>query len=203
MSNLEATVSEFSLVGELLELFSNERQEIEAIDVAAGDRRWHIKLSKKLQLTLDMSFRSGNLLEIRGTSRKNPKTGRMTLKAKYLQKTTIDGLLVKPTFTDIALETSKIKENTVKEIEKTSILVCSKSKCWKRGGKDICQLLKENVRDRGWQEKVTIETTSCLKQCKYAPNLIMMPDKTCYSEVSPKEIPLLLERHLSPLTATR
>jgi NADH:ubiquinone oxidoreductase subunit E len=187
MSNLEVPVSEFSLVGQLLEFFSNDLQQIEAISVATGDRQWQIKLSKKLQLTIGTSLQLGSWLEIQGTSRKQPVTGAIKLKAKSLKKTTIDGLLTKPTFDAIDRE---IKE------EKASILVCGHSKCWKRGGRAICQLLEENIRNRGLQERVTIETTDCLKKCKYAPNLIMMPDKTRYSEVTLHEIPLLLDKHL-------
>jgi (2Fe-2S) ferredoxin len=187
MSNLEVSVSEFSLVGQLLEFFSNESQEIESISVVTDDRKWQIKLSKKLQLTIGTSLQLGSWLEIQGTSRKQPGTGRIRLKAKSLKKTTIEGLLTKPSFREIYQE---IKE------EKASILVCGHSKCWKKGGKAICQVLEANIQSRGWQERVTIETTDCLKKCKYAPNLIMMPDKTRYSEVALHDIPLLLDKHL-------
>jgi (2Fe-2S) ferredoxin len=200
MPNLEMPLSDFSLVGELLEFFKNDRQEIEAISVIADDRKWRVKLSKKLQLTIDTTLPLGSYLDVRGTTKKQSRTGRTMLVAKSLTKVAIDGFCPKPIFEELRRETTatatQIKQQPERAIEKTSILVCSRSKCWKRGGKDICQLLKENVRSRGWQNKVNVETTGCLKQCKYAPNLIMMPDETRYSQVSLKEIPLLLDKHI-------
>jgi NADH:ubiquinone oxidoreductase subunit E len=81
--------------------------------------------------------------------------------------------------------------------ERSKILVCNKPNCWKRGGKAVCELLKESLRDRGWEEKVEIRETGCFKECKNAPVIVMLPNKARYKQVQPQQIPSLIEKHLA------
>lgn len=79
--------------------------------------------------------------------------------------------------------------------KKATILVCQKSDCRKRGGKAICPIIEEHLRDRGLQDEVAIKATGCMKRCKAGPNIVVMPDKTRYSRIEASEIPELLAKH--------
>ena len=76
----------------------------------------------------------------------------------------------------------------------TTILVCQKPDCIKRGGKAVCQALQAALSDRGLADRVTVELTGCMKKCSSGPNLVM-PDKTRYSRVKVAQIPELIDKH--------
>lgn len=62
-------------------------------------------------------------------------------------------------------------------------------------GKNFFDTIQSTLRDRGLTEYVEIQLTGCLKECKYAPNVIMMPDKIRYRNVQPKSIKLIIEKY--------
>lgn len=76
------------------------------------------------------------------------------------------------------------------------ILVCQKSDCCKLGAREVSRALEEGLRDRGLEGQVAIKGTGCMKQCKAGPNIVM-PDKTSYRRVDPREIPDLIDKHLA------
>lgn len=79
---------------------------------------------------------------------------------------------------------------------KAKVLVCQKSNCWKKGGKKVCQELESILSDRGLTKEIPIQKTGCLKQCKKAPALVMMPDKARYNQVKPQQVEKMVEKHL-------
>jgi NADH:ubiquinone oxidoreductase subunit E len=93
-----------------------------------------------------------------------------------------------PTFEEARAEKPK-KAATAK------ILVCEKSSCWKRGGKQLCEAIAQTLKEKGLEDAVEIKRTGCLKQCKEGPNLVILPDKAKYSQVRPYQVASLLEKH--------
>jgi (2Fe-2S) ferredoxin len=79
---------------------------------------------------------------------------------------------------------------------KAKVLICQKSNCWKKGGQKVCTEIESILSDRGLAEEIPIQKTGCLKQCKKAPALVMMPDKACYNKVKPKQVAKIIEKHL-------
>ena len=79
---------------------------------------------------------------------------------------------------------------------KAKVLFCKKSTCWKKGGKAACKALKAELKERGIQNEVEIKTTGCLKRCGKAPNMLMLPDKASYSNIKPKKMKKLIDKHL-------
>jgi len=78
--------------------------------------------------------------------------------------------------------------------QKARILVCKKSDCCKRGGTAVTEALEQALRDRQLTDKVSIQFTGCMKQCKAGPNIVM-PDKTRYCRISAHEVPQIIDRH--------
>lgn len=82
-----------------------------------------------------------------------------------------------------------------KKNQASSILICQKTDCWLQGGKEVYQLLEQELRDRGWSDRVQIQKTGCQKQCHQAPNLMIMPNKDLHSYVKPSQVSSLLNRY--------
>ncbi len=190
MAKLKHRGSEFSLVGQLLGFVIKDGYKIKYLRIAIGEREYWINLPKELRYHLDPAIAPGCWLEVTGERKLCRKTGKVKLKADAVKPTVIPSPSQPPVLVPQA-QTAKSKQ------AKANILVCQKSSCWKKGGKAVCQALEESLRDRGWEDRVKIKLTGCLKQCKKGPNLVVMPDKARYSKARPQQIPALLEKHFT------
>lgn len=79
--------------------------------------------------------------------------------------------------------------------KKGKILLCGKSSCSKRGGKQLDRALTTTLQKLGLQERVNLEVTSCQKQCKKAPSFILMPGKVKQTYVNPHKLTSLIKAH--------
>ncbi|WP_373545868.1 (2Fe-2S) ferredoxin domain-containing protein [Chamaesiphon sp.] len=71
---------------------------------------------------------------------------------------------------------------------KVKILICQKSHCRNNGGKEVYSALVEQLNSHNLNDSVTLKSTGCLKCCKQAPNLVVLPvGKTADSAASPLE----------------
>lgn len=185
MAKLKEKISEFNVTGKLLRFILKDGYKIKYLSLAISEKEYWIKLPKELRNNLDPAIQPGCWIEVEGEGKLCPKTGKLKLQAREI------------TLSDnIAKNEGAIAEKK-KSGSLAKILVCQKSTCWRKGGKAVCEKIAENIRDRGWEDKVAIKTTGCLKQCKKGPNVVVMPDKTKYSQVMPKEIPDLLAKHFA------
>ncbi|MDY7013854.1 MAG: (2Fe-2S) ferredoxin domain-containing protein [Cyanobacteriota bacterium] len=188
MSKKKKEIVPFSLVGQLLDFVIEDGKKIKYLRVIFCDREYWIKLPKDLSKTLDPQIIPGSWLEVSGRRTVSQKTGKVKLKAEFVQRAAVPQDAKPPVV---------VPQQFAPQPAKASILVCQKSDCVKRGGRQVCQAIEQQLRDRGLKDSVQIKKTGCLKQCKKAPNLVVMPDKTRYSRVSPQEIPDLIEKHIA------
>ncbi len=66
----------------------------------------------------------------------------------------------------------------------SKIIVCVRGKkCPKRGSKDVCAAIEEEVKNRGLSDSVTVKQSGCLDLCKKGPSVVVMPGKTKYGRV--------------------
>ena len=190
MTKANSLVSSFSCKGKLIKI-KYQKGKLKFIKLAANQDQYWIKIPKKLRKQIS-SLSKGCNLEIRGRLKQNTQTG----KAKYKAQTVV---LVsqEPFKKSKKTETAAllpIFDNKLKS--KAKVLICQKSNCWKKGGQKIYQELESILGDRGLIGEMPIKKTGCLKQCKKAPALVMMPDKARYSKVKPKQMSTLVEKHL-------
>ncbi|BAU63713.1 iron-sulfur cluster-binding protein like protein [Stanieria sp. NIES-3757] len=197
MSRSEYLVSEFDLVGQLVDIIIKPDNRVKYLKLATDRREYWIKVSKQVGYNLSQRLKLGCKIQIQGEYKQSWKNGKVKYKAQAV--TLVDR---REQENSIQSQSAVANLNQFKEQVTSSskpmakVLVCKKSTCWDRGGKAVCELLEEGIRDRGLTDQVQIKTTGCLKQCKKGPNLVMMPDKTCYSKVQPKQVPLLIDKHL-------
>ncbi|AFY77709.1 NADH:ubiquinone oxidoreductase 24 kD subunit [Pleurocapsa sp. PCC 7327] len=186
MSSVIPEVSDFSLVGQLLGFIIKDSYKIKYLRIAFADREYRVKPAKEIREQILETIVPGSWVEVRGMKKQSRKTGKVKLKANSVKPVKSNNT------TSIPVSVSESPP-----LSKASILVCQKSSCWKRGGRAICQVLEESLRDRGLADKVQIKLTGCLKQCKQGPNLVMMPGKARYCQVRPERIPELLQEHFA------
>ncbi|MCJ8281426.1 MAG: (2Fe-2S) ferredoxin domain-containing protein, partial [Rivularia sp. ALOHA_DT_140] len=155
----------------------------------------YVKLAKHLRHAFDLRLPPGTWLQVVGEKKYDSKTGEIKLKAERIMAChqEVNGreeILPRPV--------EKPQENKKQKSAKGStILVCQKSSCMKRGGKQLCQALAASISERGLEDQVNIKGTGCMKQCKAGPNLIM-PDKTRYTKIQAEQVSTLMDKHFGP-----
>jgi (2Fe-2S) ferredoxin len=173
--------SDFRLVGRFLSFVLKDGCKVKFVRVIVDNREYWIKPDKMIRDTLPLTLNPGAELAITGTKKIDFETGRVKYKAEEIKLTS-----------DSAVRDNS--DNQVK-LEKACVLICQKSDCWKKGGQSLCQVLESSLQEQGLSDRVKVKLTGCLKQCKQGPNVVVMPDRTRYSKVNPREIPALVEKH--------
>jgi (2Fe-2S) ferredoxin len=74
-----------------------------------------------------------------------------------------------------------------------TIQLCLKGDCSRRGGEDVWHALQEVTQGI----PVEIKATGCMKQCKSGPNLVVLPAKARYQQVTPEQAVALVQTHFS------
>lgn len=174
-------VASFSIEGRFLG-FEEENSKPKKLIVATSQGECTIKLAKSLRYNFQLRLIPGDWLQISGEKQFDSKTCKLKLKADQIIPSTVNQETILPAPVDKG---------------KASILVCQKSSCMKRGGKEACQAMQTALKIRGLSEQVTIKGTGCLKDCKAGPNIVMMPDKKRYTKVQAAQVPALIDKHFA------
>ncbi|MBW4666421.1 MAG: (2Fe-2S) ferredoxin domain-containing protein [Cyanomargarita calcarea GSE-NOS-MK-12-04C] len=191
MSNSRKTeVSQYCLEGRLLDLVIKDGHKLKGLLLQTSEGEYYVKLAKHLRFGFDWRLPKGTLLQVLGEKKLDLETGKVKFEAERVMAAQVDeGRDFTPTPQPLSSETSNVKP-----IKQTTILVCQKSDCMKRGGKGVCQALASALSDRGLEEQVTIKGTGCMKNCKAGPNVVM-PDKTRYTHISAAQVPAIIDKH--------
>jgi (2Fe-2S) ferredoxin len=192
MSKKHQQISPFTLEGRFLGFEIEDGFKIKRLNLATAEGEYCIKLAKEARASVRGVLTPGDWLTIAGEKHINLKTDEVKYKAYLIQQTSpAQGLA----------PSVPVPATQAKAKPQATILVCQKSDCMKRGGKAVCQALQAELRDRGLQDQVTIKMTGCMKQCKEAPNLVVMPGKTRYSRIKATDVPALLDQHFPQPTS--
>lgn len=181
----------FNFNGKLSKIAYKQKR-IKYLKLKTEQGKYWLKIPKQLSKQL-ASLAPGCQLEVEGKV-KQTKTGKTKYKADTVAVLAPD-TSAKPsepktkTVSLLPVFNSKIKS-------KAKVLICQKSNCWKKGGQQVCAEIESILSDRGLTKEIPIQKTGCLKQCKKAPALVMMPDKARYNKVKPKQVVDMVEKHL-------
>ncbi len=186
-------ISPVQLEGRFLGFEVEDGYKIKRLTLATADGEVSIKLSKAARASVRGVLTPGDWLRVWGEQSRCPDTEMVKYKADLIQQTAPGQ--VPGSVTPIPT----IPTPTPKTKPQTTILVCQKSDCMKRGGKAVCQRLQQELGDRGLTEQVTIKGVGCMKDCKAGPNLVVMPEKARYSRIQASDVPALLDRHVPSL----
>ncbi len=163
--------AEFTVEGQFIG-FVEDGPKLKYLKLMRSQQEYWFKLPKDLRSAEDWDLKPQDWLSISGEAKQDRKTGTLKLKAHSIHKaTTAVSSVARP---------------------QAKILVCGKSDCWKRGGREVCQALQETLQKQGLDQQVTIVKTGCMDRCKAGPNVVLMPNKTRHTRVKPSDVPALV-----------
>jgi (2Fe-2S) ferredoxin len=182
MSKFDQQVLACHLEGRFLG-FVLEHGKPKRLQLMAADGEYSVKLAKDLRASVSQELIPGDWIQVWGEHKQ--KSGRPKFKAYKVNKTAPGQVeLIQPA-------------TPPKTASNATILICQKSDCVKRGSKGVCRALEAALSDRDLTEQVTIRSTGCMKHCKAGPNLVFMPEKTRYSNVSARDATVLIDEQFS------
>ncbi|MGB3238078.1 MAG: NAD(P)H-dependent oxidoreductase subunit E [Geitlerinemataceae cyanobacterium] len=178
-------VSEFVLEGQIIDWIFKDDSTPKRVRLATDSGEYILKLAKTLRQEIP-PLRMRDWVRAIGTQTLDFKKGKRKLKVEQLIPQT------RPTVTSTEVAPCGIMQEAVGT---GKILICQKSDCCKRGGKQVYEALEKALDDRGLGDRIQIKKTGCLKDCKAGPNIIL-PDKTRHRRIRPQDVPNLVDRHL-------
>lgn len=181
----DVKVSAFSLEGHFIGFVGEQTEKPKRLRLATAEGERYIKLAKELRSSLYQALNPGDWLKISGEQKYKYKTGELKLKASQV------------TLKDPIPQAKVFQPPVAAPKTKACVMVCQKSACCKRGASQVLGALTESIRTQGLEEQVAIKGTGCMKQCKKGPCVVFLPDKSRYTEVAPKEVLSLVEKHFA------
>jgi len=79
---------------------------------------------------------------------------------------------------------------------RSNVLVCGGTGCTSSNSELIISRLKEEIAIRGLDKEVNVVRTGCFGLCALGPIMIVYPEGSFYSRVTPEDIPEIVEEHL-------
>ncbi len=76
------------------------------------------------------------------------------------------------------------------------VLVCGGTGCTSSGSKDVQAAFTKNIEAYGLSDEVKLVQTGCFGLCALGPVVIIYPDGTFYSRVTPEDVKDIVEEHL-------
>ncbi|WP_277668422.1 NADH-quinone oxidoreductase subunit NuoF [Caproiciproducens galactitolivorans] len=79
---------------------------------------------------------------------------------------------------------------------RSNVLVCGGTGCTSSNSELIISKLKEEITIKGLDKEVNVIRTGCFGLCALGPIMIVYPEGSFYSRVTPEDIPEIVEEHL-------
>ncbi|MGA7954374.1 MAG: (2Fe-2S) ferredoxin domain-containing protein, partial [Gloeobacterales cyanobacterium] len=119
---------EFTMEGQFIG-FVTDGPKLKYLKLMSSQREYWFKLSKDQRAFEDWDLKPQEWIKVSGERKQDRKTGTFKLKAHEVQRTTtVVSTVPKP---------------------QAKILVCGKSDCWKRGGREVYHALQETLQQQG------------------------------------------------------
>ncbi|MDX2096296.1 MAG: (2Fe-2S) ferredoxin domain-containing protein [Leptolyngbyaceae cyanobacterium bins.59] len=182
----QQTLWRFNFEGRFLGFADREMGNRKYLHMDILGEQVQIKLPKELRIYVGLHLQPGDCIHVGGVGKLDPGTGRFKLKAHQINPIQVSAHCALPF-------TVSSSESTQNKRPKSKILVCQKSACLKRGGRELLHTLEQNLNEKNLKEYVEIERTGCLKQCSQAPNVMVMPGKEVHGKVKPEQAAGVLE----------
>ncbi|NLL69551.1 MAG: NADH-quinone oxidoreductase subunit NuoF [Epulopiscium sp.] len=82
------------------------------------------------------------------------------------------------------------------EFYRSHVLVCGGTGCTSSGSNKIVEAFKEEIKKQGLDKEVKVIKTGCFGLCALGPIVIVYPEGSFYSLVTPEDVPELVSEHL-------
>jgi (2Fe-2S) ferredoxin len=202
MAKTSKIITSFNFIGKLSKIAyqKNQKKKIKYLKLETEESSYWIKIPQQLRKQIpDLPL--GCQLEVRGKAKQGTKMGKIKHQAQTIiiiateSLDLLDAPIQAQTKAQIAALLPVLNDK-LQPKPKAKVLICSKSNCWKKGGQKVCAAIESVLQEHNLTQQIPIKQTGCLKQCKKAPTLVMMPDKARYNNVRPKQTREMVEQHL-------
>ena len=197
----QATVERvpFGLVGEFLGFILNKQDQPRSLRLMWLGQEVMIKVAKYLRDDRYDGWIPGMQVEVWGTQQFSRKKTRMKFNAHRISLRSVTPQVIPireiPVSESIVPRASNPKRAIIK--------VCGKPDCMKQGGKALCKTLDKALSSGDWDPSIQVQLTGCMGKCSQGPNLVVMPDKKRYSNVTAQDVPQVLNQHFSTSKTAR
>jgi (2Fe-2S) ferredoxin len=175
----------FQLEGEFLGVCAIDGYKLKYLRLRTAERDVIIKVPKELRAELVYKLAIGEILRCEGIQKD------WKLKASAIEKIERVASCADRCSARLAQFSAGAAEPTIASPatdSKVKILICQKSHCRDNGGKEVYSALVEQLNSHDLNDSVTLKSTGCLKCCKKAPNLVVLPvGKTSVAVASGRE----------------
>ena len=79
---------------------------------------------------------------------------------------------------------------------RSHVLICGGTGCTSSGSKVLISTFEKEIEKNGLAEEVKVVQTGCFGLCALGPVVIIYPDGTFYSRVTPENVKEIVEEHL-------
>jgi len=79
---------------------------------------------------------------------------------------------------------------------RSHVLICGGTGCTSSGSRQIRERLADELKAQGLENEVKIVQTGCFGLCEHGPIMIIYPEGTFYSRVTPDDVPEIVSEHL-------
>ncbi|MFI3206624.1 MAG: NADH-quinone oxidoreductase subunit NuoF [Clostridia bacterium] len=79
---------------------------------------------------------------------------------------------------------------------RSNVLVCGGTGCTSSNSELIIEKLQEEIKAKGLEKEINVVRTGCFGLCALGPIMIVYPEGSFYSMVTPNDIPEIVEEHL-------
>ena len=79
---------------------------------------------------------------------------------------------------------------------RSNVLVCGGTGCTSSNSELIIKRLQEEIKAAGLEKEVNVVRTGCFGLCALGPIMIVYPEGSFYSRVTPEDVPEIVEEHL-------
>ncbi len=86
------------------------------------------------------------------------------------------------------------KEQELQQQVRYRIMVCSSTGCLSSRSDEILAALESEVKQRGLETEVLVKKVGCLGLCAAGPIVSIQPDGILYKEMTPEDVPAILDR---------
>ncbi len=179
-----------------------------------------IKLNKSLRQQMPGDWESGDWVKVAGEGKVSSRSGKIKWKAhkaaklsprkvkkqqaEFAYNIAAGALTNGKAYTDFEQPEKQPEKQSEKPIETavqlepglTKVLICQKGSCRKKGSLKVAQAVDSALAEAGCAEGVKVKATGCMGHCKAGPNMVLLPTKDKYRNVTPKKARSLITEAL-------
>ena len=78
--------------------------------------------------------------------------------------------------------------------QKPCITLCSGSACHASGSREVADRIETELKEQGLSAAVDLRKTGCHGFCERGPIIVIQPEKICYFQIKPEDVPEIIAR---------